>query len=183
MTTFRSKKWWRLPAACLAVLAIAVVAILLKARSFDGAVPPSLLVNAGLPVKLPDGKTVTLGHLLRPNRPTVVNLWASWCGPCRREAPTVVDLHQRFGTRINLIYLNVLDESASREDLAGFLTQVGLPKDGYVIMDSSHIAALTGAADNFVPRTLVFDRAGAPLARITGYKPLALARVAGLVDQ
>jgi len=92
-------------------------------------------------------------------------------------------LREQFGDRINLIYLNVRDESASREDLNRLLSEEGLPADSYVKMDARQIGALTNSADVLVPRTLVFDRTGAAVARITGYKPLALDRVAGLVSQ
>jgi thiol-disulfide isomerase/thioredoxin len=34
--------------------------------------------------------------------PMVINLWASWCAPCRRELPVLEDFHERYGDRVAL---------------------------------------------------------------------------------
>ena len=163
------------------VILLLVGGIMLRARSFDPVLPPPLVASASIPLTLPDGHRAMLGDLLKSDRPTVINLWASWCLPCRREAPAILELRQRFGKRINLLYLNVRD-TASREDLNQYLSEVGLPTDNYARLEDSKIAALTGASDNLVPRTLGYDRTGVPLAVSTGYKPLGIARVAGLLE-
>ena len=58
-------------------------------------------VEGGLPdVTLPclgGGRTSTLGEL---RGPLVVNLWASWCGPCREEMPVLEEFHEQHGDRV-----------------------------------------------------------------------------------
>src|SRR5437667_2000059 len=46
----------------------------------------------------------------------VVNLWATWCGPCRREIPELVKLHKEFHSRgVEMIGLSTEDPNASAE--------------------------------------------------------------------
>lgn len=55
------------------------------------------------------------------DRPAVVNVWASWCGPCRSEAPLLRTAHERFGDQVAFIGVDVQDEqSAARAFIAEF---------------------------------------------------------------
>ena len=95
----------------------------------------------------------------------------------------MAELHAKYGpNKLNFVYLNVRDEGASQIELYDHLARVGMPTE-YLIMDDVSARALTNAADDAVPRTLIFDRSGQPLGKITGYKPMALARISGLVEQ
>ncbi|MDP9431053.1 MAG: TlpA family protein disulfide reductase [Actinomycetota bacterium] len=49
----------------------------------------------------PGGGSLDLGRA--PGVPTVVNLWASWCGPCREELPLVQDLADAAGDRLSVV--------------------------------------------------------------------------------
>ncbi len=179
------RRWWRALGCVVIALLVVLVGRILVVRSFDdGPPPPALAVIGKLPITLPDGRKALLRDLVHTGAPTVITLWASWCGPCRSEAPKIADLRRRFGrSDLNLIYLNVRDPGASREDLARYMVEYGMAPDAYAVLPDSQIRSLTKAADMLIPRTLVFDRSGAPLATITGYNPLALARVAGLVGR
>ncbi len=177
----RGRRW--LGYAVIIFIALAGAARFLMLRAFDsGPLQPALTTISRLPVTLPDGHPALLGDTIKPGVPTVITLWASWCGPCRREAPKIAELRRRFSSdTLNLIYLNVRDAAASREDLASYMAKYGMAPDGYAVLADERIAALTNASDIYIPRTLIFDRSGKAVAKITGYKPFALDRIKGLV--
>jgi thiol-disulfide isomerase/thioredoxin len=65
---------------------------------------------AGLGPQLPDLVLPCLGggpdvdlRSAAPGRPTLVNVWASWCAPCTDEVPELVAFHERAGARVGLV--------------------------------------------------------------------------------
>lgn len=67
-------------------------------------------VDGGLPeVTLPclgGGDDVDLASL---RGPLVLNIWASWCGPCRKEMPAVADFYDRYGDRVPVLGIDYED--------------------------------------------------------------------------
>jgi thiol-disulfide isomerase/thioredoxin len=53
-------------------------------------------------------------------RPAVVNVWASWCGPCRSEAPLLAAASSEYRNSVDFIGLNVRD---SPENAKGFIAE------------------------------------------------------------
>ena len=51
-----------------------------------------------------DGSTLKLSDYR--GKPTVLVFWASWCGPCRKEAPDVVRVAKSYGQRVNIVSIN-----------------------------------------------------------------------------
>ena len=100
-----------------------------------------LLVSASLPAFAGTPGEVQIGGSLRDaqlqglvgtsgklsefrGKPLIINVWASWCGPCRAEMGTLERLHQRFGGRqFNVIGISI-DDYADRAQ--GFLREAEL---------------------------------------------------------
>jgi thiol-disulfide isomerase/thioredoxin len=82
------------------------------------AAPASAAAGAGLPdLELPcftGGQPVKLTEL---RGPAVVNLWASWCGPCRDELPVMQRLADRAAGRLHVLGVDVGD---ARDAAASF---------------------------------------------------------------
>lgn len=78
---------------------------------------------------LPDTNAAEFtAHMADLDRPAVVNVWASWCLPCRSEAPLLDQAHKTFGDQIEFIGVNVQD---SQPDAKKFLAEYGLGFDHF----------------------------------------------------
>ena len=95
-------------------------------------------------------------------RPTVVNLWASWCAPCVREMPLLQRTAHRAGDEVRFVGIDVQDEPASA---AGLLQATGVRYDQYADPDGEVRSALRAVG---LPVTLVFDAQGREVARRFG---------------
>ena len=69
-----------------------------------------------------DGSTdVDLGQI---KGPALVNVWGSWCEPCKQEMPIFVDFYTRHGQSVSLIGIDV--EESDIEDGRAFVKQYGM---------------------------------------------------------
>lgn len=55
-----------------------------------------------------DGKTYQVGG--PRNKPLMINFWASWCGPCKEEAPDLRSVYEKYKDRFDLYAVNVTRE-------------------------------------------------------------------------
>lgn len=95
-------------------------------------------------------------------KPVVVNVWASWCGPCRVEAPLLQRASERYGERV--VFLGV-DARDSEGDARDFLRRYGITYPNVVDRDGDILGLL--ALRGF-PTTYVFDRQGRVRASVVG---------------
>lgn len=98
---------------------------------------------------------------------TVVNVWYASCGPCRKEAPGLVELANEFeSSGVRFVGVNVRDEA---ETAAGFERNFNVPYPSIIDTDAKAITVLAGmASPNAVPTTLVLDRDRRVAARVLG---------------
>jgi len=73
-------------------------------------------------------------HLATIDRPALVNVWASWCLPCRSEATLLNEAFRRYGDEIEFIGVDVQD---NQTDAKRFLAEFGLDFDYFFDRDRS----------------------------------------------
>ena len=95
-------------------------------------------------------------------KPLVVNLWASWCPPCRREMPLLRDAQLRHAD-VNFIFVNQMESSAA---VRGYLEASHIELDN-VLLDQ-HSALSSAIGSQALPATLFFDARGRLVERRLG---------------
>lgn len=128
------------------------------------------LTGEGWPVSLNDLK----------GRVVLLNLWGTWCPPCRRELPQMAELQKRYAGQKAFLLLAVScpptgrgdDVESLREETAGLLEQLDLDLPTYYDPHSTTQNYLGGLINsrNF-PTTLLLDRGGVIRAVWVGYRP------------
>ena len=87
--------------------------------------------------------------------PVVVNVWASWCGPCRFEFPTLQKLSARYGKRVAFLGVNSEDSDDAAET---FLEETPVPYPSYT--DPDQEIADAHRRQRGLPDTAFYDRDG-----------------------
>ena len=103
-----------------------------------------------------------LSDLLSSGDPLVLNVWASWCIPCRSEAPLLSAAHEAFGDEVTFIGIDIEDtQNAAR----AFIAEYGLEFDNYFDRSGAVRSALGGVG---VPITYFFTASGELIHRHNG---------------
>jgi len=97
------------------------------------------------------------------NQIAVINVWASWCSPCRAEIPAFVALSEKYP---DVQFMGIL----TRDNLANaevFARQLAVPYPNF-IDDSLLLGFRNTLPANAIPTTVVLDKQGRVAARISG---------------
>lgn len=95
-------------------------------------------------------------------RPTVVNVWGSWCGPCRAEAPLLADAWAAHGDEVRFVGVNVQD---TQDGAKGFIDRYRLGFEHVFDPAGTIPADLRGYG---VPVTFFVDADGAVVSAHSG---------------
>lgn len=87
----------------------------------------------------------------------VLNVWATWCGPCRTEMPSIQQLHEAYGPKGLKVVAVSIDDPGKKDDIRRFLREYKLTFE--VLHDS--LQAVQGTYQTTgVPETFVIGRDG-----------------------
>ena len=99
-----------------------------------------------------NGKTWTLKSL--QGKVVLVNFWATWCPPCRKEMPDLESLHEQFKKK-GLVILAISDEDASK--VKPFIAEKGV---SYTVLLDPGRRVNTLFNVMGIPKTFIYDRSG-----------------------
>ncbi len=133
--------------------------------SMRPALPPATVHGMAPDFTLPslDGRTVSLSQFR--GKVVILDFWASWCPPCKREIPDFIGLQSSYGSRGLQIVGVALDDPAPVREFAS--TQgINYP----VLFGTDETASLYGGISG-IPTTFIIDARGTIVGRYEGYQP------------
>lgn len=155
----------RLLGVVVVVCVAAAVSVLSTGFGRDARVVPSAVVAEpapGLAGATLDGGSYDLSR--ERGKVVLVNVWASWCGPCKAEYPVLVDAARGLRNRgLSVVGINTQDDPASARR---FLDEMGGEVYPSVVDADGRLAVDWGTFG--VPETFVVDKAGTVRARVVG---------------
>jgi thiol-disulfide isomerase/thioredoxin len=119
-----------------------------------------LRAASGSPIKLSDYS----GKVL------LVNLWATWCGPCRLETPELVKLHKEYQARgVEMVGLSTENPDASAQRVVDFVKAFNV--DYHVGWATPEVALTLMQGRDAIPQSFIITREGRILKRFIGFSP------------
>ena len=115
-----------------------------------------------------DGGTISLADY--SGKVVLVNLWATWCGPCRVETPELVRLHKEFQSQgVEMVGLSTEDPDRSAESVKSFVKAFQV--DYHIGWAPAEVAIslmqLTGR--DAIPQSFIISRDGRVLKQFVGF--------------
>lgn len=158
-------KQWRLVGAIVAGLVLGAVALVKFGPRIEGVEVGKRAPNFTA-VDIQRGDSVSL-HKAIDGQVTLLNIWATYCIPCRAEMPAMEQLYKELGPKGLRIIAISIDEG-STEDVQQFVKEYGLTFD--ILQDKSgdiqRVFQTTG-----VPESYLLDKKGVIVKRVIGEHP------------
>jgi thiol-disulfide isomerase/thioredoxin len=148
-------------------LLCAMLAVALPAAAVE---PPQNFAVHETPVPVPEisfedagGQPKTLADFR--GKVVLLNIWATWCAPCRKEMPTLDRLQAKLGgPDFEVVALSV--DRAGPDIVKKFFTEIGIEHLALNIDTSGKAMFTLGAVG--LPLTLLIDREGKEIGRLIG---------------
>lgn len=130
------------------------------------ALPPSVLEAE---MKAASGPPIRLSNYA--GKVLLVNLWATWCGPCRNETPELVRLHKEFHSRgVEFIGLSTENPEASAESVRAFVKNFNV--DYQIGWATAQVALTLMQGRDSIPQSFIISREGRIVKRFVGFSPI-----------
>ncbi len=119
-------------------------------------------------LKTMEGKAFKLADL--KDKVLVIDLWATWCGPCRSSTPELVNLQKEYGPRgFEVIGLDIDPDSDTVEDVQAFAKEFNI---NYKLAFADREMAISLMRGGNIPQTMVVGRDGRIVEHLVGFHPV-----------
>ncbi len=156
-------------AVAAGLAALALFSAWMLYRAVNAPLPQPLQTYASIQLETPAGGKAPLGALLQNGAPTILSFWASWCVPCRQEAPALAQLRQKYPPdKLNILYLNI-EGRAADGPAQKFLADTGAKGLPYHYINPADFKTIIKSNMIALPRSYIFNQHGTALKAFTGY--------------
>lgn len=161
-------------------LLISAVLFLISTVAAHGLPPIGSPAPSFSALKLADLQPVGSSELFAADTLTLLSFFTTWCKPCEKEIPELLELVQRFGERGFHVVLVSLDQSEA-EEIRGFLTRVKAGSLPAVWDEAGELMALFEVFS--LPANILIEPGGAVTMAWQGYLPDKLRELEARLDK
>jgi peroxiredoxin len=111
-----------------------------------------------------DGETITLSDYIG-KKAVVLDIWATWCGPCRMEMPDLQKIYEKYSDQIEIIAPST-DQASDSEKVQKFVDEF---KITFKIIHDKDLSISQKYPTRGIPFVVLIDKDGKIVKRITGY--------------
>ena len=135
--------------------------------------PPAATVS--LPASVREAELPAAnGHAIKlanyPGKVILVNLWATWCGPCRLETPELVRLHKEYRAKgLEMVGLSTENPDASAESVRNFVRDFNVDYPVGWATPEVAMAFMQFTGRNAIPQSFIIAPDGRILNRFVGF--------------
>ena len=131
---------------------------------------PKMLPASALdaPLETLEGKPFKLSDL--KGKVLVLDLWATWCGPCRSSIPELVTMQKEYGPKgFEVVGLDIDPESDTPEDVRRFAKQYEI---NYKLAFADRDLAISLMRGGNIPQSIIVNRDGQIVEHLVGFHPV-----------
>ncbi len=116
-----------------------------------------------------DGHSIKLADL--SGKVVVMNIWATWCGPCRIETPELVRMHQEYKSKgVEFLGVTTMENDPDIEKIKQFVREQNV--DYRTVYTEGSFVVPFMAGRNSIPQSFVISRDGRVLKHFVGFSPV-----------
>jgi len=108
-------------------------------------------------------------------KPVFVNIWATWCPPCIAELPSILDIYESYGDRVNFILVT----NEGSEKVKSFLKKNNYTEAPFYLYDHLPVEFQTES----IPTTFIVDKSGKVVLKKKGAARWNTGKIKRLLDQ
>ena len=144
-----------------------------------GSPPPSVAASSALPENVRgtklhtiSGETISLADY--SGKVVLVNLWATWCGPCRMETPELVRIHKQFQSQgVEMVGLSIEDPEGTADSVKEFARNYQVDYHiGWAPRDLTIALYQVEPARDAIPQSFIISRDGRVFKKFIGFDPM-----------